>query len=1064
MIMHQKKSAASVPAKNAGKKAEQKNENSDFDAAASAEKHSGQSGLTKKRKTEVSDAQAESQASASGKEAEPKASSETFEPLKISETGATIPEEAAEISATKTQAAQNASAGTQSVGTLQDNEALTEEASQTSKEKGKVSQISAMETQTVGTEATETQAAGSVESAEGAAREAGALTLRLNDVFSEGAAHAKTEKSGGVFGNGRFGEFLRKNIDYVLTAAILVISMLCVWAVHGCQPFGSKSAIYSDTRAQVLTFFEQFYDLFSGKSTFFYSNRFGKGMEIFSTMQYMFFNPFYFIVFLGGRNNIRLFITFAELFMLLFVALTFVWFSRKYFKKLSVTWRVIFALLFVFDGYISYEISFLSWIIYPGIALIVLDRFIEMLRGGKITGLILSLIWYVVTCYSVGTFTAIMLFILAVGYGIITMGKDERRGFMTKLFVVFSIAASASLVILFPSIIAVMSSFRSESLAVKLIAIENLSLKVKTSILLYDAAPMIMAVIYFIKCKKKDKFNIFLLFTVFILFVPVLFDSVMRMLCLGGYLGFQNRFYFLNEILIFCVAQKFTIEYTIKVKSEKNQKMFLWILGVLFFIYIAFIAVMTFWSFPGMGSAIKSPLHHKADVTIILLSIFAVIMILLGVTRLFGFMGVISKLAVRFFIAAVVIVSTLSQFLILGSASYTDVSREKEVKSLVQECGITEPVKFLTCSEDIFEENLRLGSGINFSAFSSLVSQGAWYSYQKIGYDLNIADVSVYCGTLLADVFMGIKYYISMTEQNHPYLRLVGSGDGCYLYENTLVGSGIVTVDSAFEFDDDLSPIDNYNRLCEFYGEGKLFETVDLDFEKSESDSKALVSVSYTAAEDCVVYIFGRYNLCYDKDENGEVFEVNQISVPHGCQDLGFVRAGETLSRTFKMDEYGLINQPKAYIMNYKSAMNLIDKLGGKDIRVKYNKDGYEFDGHLAENETMYISFPDIDGLNYTIDGEKIEVGNVFYKMVKIDGVSGSFHFKATYKYPNLKMWIVLFAVCAAIITIIALIYRKNKFMFAAKVISPLMIVLCAGLVMVFYGVGMIISLTWFFI
>ena len=216
-----------------------------------------------------------------------------------------------------------------------------------------------------------------------------------------------------------------------------------------------------------------------------------------------------------------------------------------------------FALMYVFSAFLNFNYAFITWYIYAALILILIDRFLNFIKTGKIASFIAVFVWYVVACYSIGIATSMMLFILFTIYILVTQKKANKKKLFTGLFVVFASTALTSLIILFPAIIDVLNTGRTGSFMSSILEFKKQLSLFKYAFMFGDAGILILAILYFIKCDKKDKLNIFLIIVTPVLFMPVVFDTIMKIFCFSKYQGFPARFYFLNEVALFIPAMLF---------------------------------------------------------------------------------------------------------------------------------------------------------------------------------------------------------------------------------------------------------------------------------------------------------------------------------------------------------------------------------------------------------------------------------------------------------------------------------------------------------------------------
>lgn len=855
--------------------------------------------------------------------------------------------------------------------------------------------------------------------------------------------------------------FAKRNIDYLVSAGTIFLLLMLVLIVNGDRPFGKNCFLISDSYEQVIAFFNHFFNIFEGKSTLFYSNFFGKGIEIFSTLEYMFLNPFYIIVLLGGRANMELMFTFSAILMLIFNALILIWFARKYFLNVNWKWRVLISIFYAFSGYISYSYAFLTWIIYPSIVLIVADRFLSFLKTGKLASFIASLVWYVIACYSVGISTVIILFVLMTGYIMFVKEKPERPKYFTGLFVVFLCAGLISLVILFPSVIDIFNTDRSSSFLKNLLGSGDNGIINKIGIIFLDALVVILSGIYIVKCNKKDKLNQFLLFALIILFLPVIFDSILRILCFSKYQGFCNRFYFLNEALLFILALSVIDKGLFKVKECKTETVAKVLISfMLFMVALVFIALIAL-NYKGIGSLIKSPLYKGNQLTFIFFSFFMILLFIFAVVLLLNWRKIFGKKAVNISLSIIIAFSLLFNFLVFTSDAKVKVD---EKNTIIENSNITGNMKFFNCPvlEGLY--NSYFSQVKNTSVFTSLVSNVTTNSYKKLGYLTGNVYTNTATGTLISDSIMGLKYYVTDKKHDRPYLSLIYESENCYIYENQLASNGTIILDSEFSFDDDLSAMENFTRLKNYFGiEGELLETVSFNAKQfTEDDGTEKLKIDFTADKEGILYLNGIFN--YPSKNDSITIDEFSLDFADCYQDVAYLRENENYVFNLRLAEDKDIDDIRASFLNYEVAKQLCEKIIQKQTEFEFTKDGYKVNFNISDNEKLYVLVPSIDGLSYILNGKKIETVKVLGGMASFTSNELKNVLIAKYSYPNTKLWIIFSIFAIVVVALVLTLYHFTKFKHIQKIIEICMKIVVGLILMIVYCAGTLLSIVWFFV
>ena len=866
--------------------------------------------------------------------------------------------------------------------------------------------------------------------------------------------------------------FLKSRKDYCITFSI-VLALFFVHLVFNGAFFGKNVVLVSDSYEQVYAFFEHFYNVFSGKATLFYSNFYRKGFEMFSTLQYMFSNPFYLIVFLGGRRFIAQMFTVAMFAMLVFSAFTFMWFTKKYIKNIETKTRIFFAILYTFSAFINFNYSFITWFIYPSLILILIDRFINFTKTGKVGSFIAVFVWYIVSCYSVGISTAIMLFIIFTVYILMTQEKDKKKSQLTGLFVVFGVSALVSMALLFPSIIDVLNTGRGNSFIANLFSKEReLSLH-KYGFVFDDAGVLILSVIYFIKCDKKDKLNRFLLALVCLVFAPVVFNSIMKIFCLSKYQGFPARFYFLNEVALFIPALMLVEKKLIKPIECKTESMSKLIFGLILSFLGLTLLILEFVNYESIGQIVKTPTYPGTSITVINFFFLAMFVVLIGFAIFFNYRKILSAYLVKVsFVIVMVISLSLNILTFTGYARNTLYANKKEITKLIKDSNINGNFKVFNSEICSNHSNWSVGDVKKVSAFSSLVSSDMIDNYFSLGYNASIAVATDFTGTIISDSLMGIKYYVTDHEEVRPYLSLIEKSENYYLYENILAGTGAYAFDKDFRFEDTIDFYKHFEKLQNYFEiTGDLFSeanvtiTDDVEYEdvtRVGEDTKQ--KVTFTAEKDGILYI--NAYLAFDEyDEKEEIknHAISNVSDKY-LQDLKYLKDGETY--TFYIQKYidkVDISELKFKFMDYSIAEQICNKLKEISQQFTYNKDGYTIELTAEGEKNIFVFNPKLDGMKYNIDGKVAQSRTLLHNMVYFETVGTEIKITAEYKYPYLMTWITFAVICIVLAVILYVLHHFKLFRKLESVIYYSMLGVVAVLVLFAYGFGTIVSIINFF-
>lgn len=873
-------------------------------------------------------------------------------------------------------------------------------------------------------------------------------------------------------------DFFKVNKDYCLVTAIVLVLFNIILIMNGCFPYGSNTVLMGDAQVQIGSFFGHLFNVFEGKSTLFYSNYLGGGVEIFSTVEYMLLNPFYLIVLISGKNNIFYSFNFAVMFMFVFNATVFYWFVKKYFPNIDAKIKFLLTIFFTFSTYITTNFCFVTWLIYPALTLLLVDKFLKLVNDGKILSFVLILTWYVINCFSIGIFTNIILVLLFSAYIFITKTKEEQKPIFARLLVAYFIAVLASLVILLPAIVALFETSRTSSIFTNLFGHNfNNATVSKIGVLCAEGIFYVFAIYHLIKCDKKLPKNKFYIFALAVATAILLFGECTYLIAGVDFNGFYYRFYFINQIILYIVALEFfNAKYTLESK-EKNEFKLYKILHYVFVFVLVFCLIWWFVLTLTKQSLDLKSVYPEKGVGIMLMLIFGVIFVGFAFDFIVCKKGLIDKKLLKQFSYLALAVTFATSFFSLALRLGGGITMY-EVRPHTQVLDENTKLKLYSPHFSYNINEPRLGVRTN-AIFSSLTSDKTLVSQKNLGYYVSDVTTSTQHGNLVSDALTANKYYISFEELDRPYLKLVSSENHLYLYENTLATSGAVFIDEEFSFDSNLTKLENLTNLKNVLGvSGDLviipemtseeFIGFDLDY------ANFITKYSYTATEDGILYINKNiinynesYNKAYDSYfydllNGGLMYSVETFIVDDVYSDMMFVKAGETIE--FYVTGLGdsaprTDESIKFQFMNYSVAEEMITKLQSTQAKLDYTKDGYKITLNNNSSGRLVVFNADINGMNYKIDNVEVEANHEFGYFVTFDVAEGSTVIEAEYRFPASKIWIILTVVAVVLIVVILILYKKTEFKFMQKIIRYAFVVVNCGIMVVFVFFGMILTI-----
>ncbi len=868
--------------------------------------------------------------------------------------------------------------------------------------------------------------------------------------------------------------FVVEKQDYLIISAIIFVLFSVFLMINEIYPFGENTILISDSYHQLGSFFNHIFAWLKGEADLFYTNNVAGGTEIFSTIEYMFLNPFYLVVLFFGQANVLKSVAISVFGMILFNGLVFLWFAKKYFKKLSQFKVILFTLIFTFGMFINFNMAFITWLIFPGITLLLIDAFLRLIAEHKIARFTVTLVWFVINCFSVGFSVNILLVFIFLLYIFIITPKDERKLHLTKLATAYLIAIFACVIILFPSIIALTQTQRVGSFSLESYS----TYPSKLCSIFFDFSLIFFAIIYFIFCNKKSKKNKFFMLTFLLLLAQIVFDIITRIISGVSYVGFPNRFGFLFEIILIFIAMTFFEEKPYKPVDCKSKKKVSITMSVSVAITFALILMYVLLNLVAFGQQMKNPVNKDSVNLKIYFCMFILVSLVLGLIIFFNKQQILSKRFLKnSFTFSLVVMLSINFLAFCGGNQDKKVNntRIELVSGFVLNDGKLNQVG----NQNFY------ASGIHFYGFfSSLINNKTLTSYNNI---IKVpSDTSINSETnLLQDSILGIKYLISERELDRPYLKLLNQIDGVYLYENTLISSGAYVFDEDYEYDEEKTFNENMTALAESLGLNlnffdDNFEIVieDMNLSNSTYGISKTYHITVTANTSGILYgYYGCDNLLtnekineikssiFGEDFDGDLFYVNTSLSSSLLIDIQYLEAGETYDfyMVFTNDAGDFEPEDLTFeFLNYESIKAFCEALKEVSCEFTFTKSGYEVIIPEGLSGKLYVFTPDISGMSYTLNGEEVSISHECGYMVvlSVDGSGGTL--VAKYSYPYGKVWLIVSVVMLALICLMITLFKTKLIFKAGKVIAVLMEILFAILLIVF-AVGIVLSIISFF-
>lgn len=897
----------------------------------------------------------------------------------------------------------------------------------------------------------------------------------------------------------KFKNFVRQNKSYFIIAGTILSLFIIVSAIFGIFPFGDNSLATYDGWHQICPTYDLIFDFLEGKSSLFYSTSLGGGMNTFGTIAYTILSPFSLIFLLGGRAGTYNMFCIVILLKLLLIALLACWFIRKFYKNVDEKWQILLSLLYATCGYFTFCNTWITWIDFLIYLPLLFASFNHLVNNEKVLPFAVVLALMICTCFGIGSFSMITLFILFGAYAVICLGKDKQKRVLMLTAVGFAVAVLFSLCVLVPSFCQYLNSGRVTQGFFYFVFKGDMFSFTETKLagVIADGILLLLAVIFIFKCDKQKKLNRFLIFAFIITILPNFFDGINVLLNLGSYNCYPYRLEFIYSFVILIMATSFINEKSgsfyptadcepVSSISKKNSNRIMALVSSVAIIGIVVVLV-------GDGKVIAAMFSQSQSswaATASYIMLVVCIMLVFFTMAIFTHQGKLGKKVFTTFAIACCAVQFVVNFGfgLLGSTKSTDTILS--TKTFISEQNLGD--KRVKDIHNIFSANGQLDFGTkSISVFSSSTPNDVCEMMNTFDYYSMCSGGYSYGGSVLSDALFGYKYFISNDELDRPYLTFIDKQETkektIYLYENTLALSEGFLVKQDFELPNCSTHIDNQNALYNALGgtgelvqnlgflDGNVELTVNnLDIVETDSEYKlkvknkkemSSIDIRYTASQDGIIYAIAdtsNFIVAYAGQSAKTIDELNiRNSFLDGMNDLAYVHSGEQMSISLYLGRDTTLKKKNnggftfAFIPQAKvDALVQSMRLNGQDnVELSYNKNGFDLKASaVGEYNRLVFTAPYSKYYSCINNGSTANILNQSGAMV-IDLDTGENTISLRYKNPLIKIFLICllsgFGLGIGLLVLVNCL--KEKLMCMSSVIRLMYLSLATLLLAVFY-------------
>lgn len=246
-----------------------------------------------------------------------------------------------------------------------------------------------------------------------------------------------------------------------LTALCAAGLFSVIYMIKGMYPFGDGSILITDLYSQYAPLLYRFYDVVTGVKNLFLDFSVSGGANLYVDTINEILNPFNYILFLFGRDEIYRAVNVVLLLYVTGAAVSADYFLLKLWPK-KRDWNPVLSLCYAFSGYMAYNYQIIKWMYFPvlfPLFMLALYRLMRERRGGLYAFL---LGYQLVLSVQLG-FMALMFVLFGSGfYFFCCVKKEDRPGLMCRLGLYTLAGVLLSAAVLLPNAAVLLSSQRAE--------------------------------------------------------------------------------------------------------------------------------------------------------------------------------------------------------------------------------------------------------------------------------------------------------------------------------------------------------------------------------------------------------------------------------------------------------------------------------------------------------------------------------------------------------------------------------------------------------------------------
>lgn len=793
----------------------------------------------------------------------------------------------------------------------------------------------------------------------------------------------------------------RRKEARILSFAIPVLVMLCIFIARGIFPFGDRSFLHMDLYHQYAPFFSEFqYKITHGKSLFFTWDV-GLGVNFSAVYAYYLACPLNWLIAFCPKKYVIEFITYMIVFKTALCGLTMTIYLQAHTEGRETGAEALFGVFYALSAYMAaynWNIMWLDCIfLFPLIALGA-ERLVE---GKSAVPYTLCLALAITSNYYISIMICIFLVIYAVCRAFLTCRSRREVCAAALRFAVCSlIAGGIAMAVLLPEIYALSGTasgnfsfpktFRSYFSIFDMLARHMGNIDCETGLdywpnIYCGVAVYQFILLYFanrkVSLKEKAVYGSLLIFFLASFSINVL-DYVWHGFHFPNSLPARQSFIYIFLVL-FLSFRAFD-------KKDGNTLKHQAIAFAAAFVFILYAQEFVdqdhfhFWTY---------------YVAMLFTALYALLLWSWKTKRL-------HRELILYLAMVLTCVESAANFAYssVSTVSRTNYVSDNEAVMRLRDSVPDEPfVRF----EKVGQRSKDEGAFLQFHAasiFSSMAYKALTSFMRDLGCESSTNAYSINGSTPLVDALLDVKYAFYPSENLDPALKLLSEDSGMYLYENPDTFSLGFLVPTVLERDWNTkfeNPADVQNDLCRAMGtDPVLLETV------GQQDGKNYL---FTAPEDGIYYVFVT---------NGKVKKV-EAELPGATRtfdnvnrryllEIGLLHRGETVSLSIA-DDSATSLEARTYRFDYDALHALKEELGSQPMtETEVTDTRVAGTVNAEESSVLFTSIPYDKGWSVKIDGKDAETESYLDTFLSVRVPAGEHTIEFTFFPQGLKLGILI--------------------------------------------------------